>query len=408
MNRDDRFDARVREFVATQSEPVAFGQWVDRIVLRVQDAVPAMAADPYLTGVIRRSAESQWRAFLASMNQPEQDVPMVPAAAEMAVEIARRGRTLPDLFQVYRIARRGVWEHITGVLVEQAADAESTAFLIFFWDRASQWIDAVVESSAALFEDERDQVRLGEAAQKLETVREILDRRSMANPRDLSDALNGHPISGYNTALMLSASSADRVSELRAVAFELAKFAGARNPLIVNPGGRDLWVWLSTVKEPSLDQLVTAQPDLTARGIRVAVGAPGEGVEGFRQSHSEARHAQKIAAAAKNLANPLYFPNVEALVMLWQSSEQAVRFVQRTLGDLYKNDEAMNRLRQTARVTLGVGSVEKAAAVLIVHKNTVRYRLSQIEKILGRDLNEAPVAIALALDYHDAFLTGDE
>ncbi|MFE3229218.1 PucR family transcriptional regulator [Nocardia sp. NPDC059228] len=408
MNRDGCFDARVYEFVATQSDPASVGQWVDRIAHRILDVLPAMASDPYLAGVIRGSAESQWKAFLASMTQPEQDVQMVPSAAEMAVEIARRGRTMQELFQIYRIARRGVWEHITGVLMEQAVDTESTAFLIFFWNRASHWIDAVVESSATLFEDERDQVRLGAAAQRLETVREILERRSTANPRDLSEALNGHPVSGSNTALVLSASDADKVSELRAVAFELAKFAGVRNPLIVNPGGRDLWVWLSTVKEPSLAQLVTAKPELTARGIRVAVGAPGEGVEGFRQSHSEAQHAKKIAAVAKkDLANPLYFPDVETLAMLWQSSEQAVRFVQRTLGDLYKDNEAMDRLRQTARVTLRVGSVEKAAAVLIVHKNTVRYRLSQIEKILGRDLNEAPIALALALDYHEAFLAGN-
>lgn len=406
----DRLDTRIREFVVSQSDPVLMAEWLDRITGRILKDIPTIAANPFLVGTIRRNAESQWPAFLASLLQPEQAVPMVPSAAEMAIEIARRGGTLSELFKVYRSARRGVWEYITDLLRKQHAesDPDGLQLLVFFWDRASHWIDSLVESSAVLYEDERDQVRQGAAAQRLETVREILEGRwSGSRARDLAEVLNGHPISGYNTALVLSAADADKVSELRPVALELANTAGVRHPLMASPGGRDLWVWLGTTKEPSLDQLLAAKPELTARGIRVAVGSPGEGIEGFRQSHVEARDAQKVAATAKDLSNPLYFPGVETLVMLWQSGEQAARFVQRTLGDLYKNNEAMNRLRHTARVTLSVGSVEKAAEVLIVHKNTVRYRLGQVEKILGRDLNESPVALALALDYHHAFLAGD-
>lgn len=409
MEQNERFEALIREFVAMQSQPELLEEWLDRITGRVFEDIPTMAADPFLVASIRRSAEAQWPAFLASILQPGRHVPMIPSASEMAIEIARRGGTLSELFKVYRSARRGVWEYISGLLRDQGADADSLQLLVYFWDRASHWIDSMAEASAVLFEDERDQVRQGAAAQRLETVREILDGRLPGEDlRGISDALNGYPISGYNTALVLSAAEADKVSELRPVALELSKAAGVRYPLMASPGGRDLWVWLGTIKEPTLDELLAAKPELTARGIRVAVGAPGEGIEGFRRSHHEACDAQKVAATAKHLSNPLYFPGIETLVMLRQSGEKAARFVQRTLGDLYKNNDAMNRLRQTARVTLSVGSVEKAAEILIVHKNTVRYRLSQVEKILGRDLNESPVALALALDYHEAFLTGDD
>jgi len=401
---DDDFDAVVREFVTTQMTTPVVTEWVDRIMTAILDGLPNIASDAYLTESIRRSAESQWTAFLTSLTEPEQTVPMIPSAAQMAVELAQRGHSLKELFRVYRLARRGVWEYVKDVLFERIESGVGPALPIFVWDRVSHWIDEVVEASGTLFENERDQVREGAAAQRLGTVREVLAGNWGADERELSAALGGHPVSGYNTALVLSSSNIDNARGLNAAAIELARATGVRNPLVVSPGGRDLWMWLSTTKPPAIDRLVATEPASSAPGIQVVIGSPGRGIDGFRQSHLEAQQAQQIAAVAKSPSNPLYFPDVETLVMLWQSGEQAVRFAQRTLGDLSADLEPMSRLRQTARATLRAGSLEKAADVLMVHKNTVRYRLGQIEKILGRGLSDDPVPLALALDYHEAFL----
>ena len=407
MQEDNDFDLVVRAFVTTQSDPSQVTAWVDRITTTILDGLPGLATDARLAESIRRSAASQWEAFLTSLTEPEQTVPIVPSAVQMAVDIARRGHSLKELFRVYRLARRGVWEYVKDVLFERIGSGDSTALPIFVWDRVSHWIDEVVEASAMLFENERDQVREGAAAQRLGTVSEVLTGRWTSDERELSDALGGHPVSGYNTALVLSSSTADNARDLNAAAIALARSAGVRNPLVVSPGGRDLWVWLATVRPPAIDQLVATGPSSIASGILVAIGSPGRDIDGFRQSHREAQQTQQIAAMANDLANPLYFPDIETLVMLWQSGEQAVRFAQRTLGDLSADTEPMSRLRQTARATLRAGSIEKAADALTVHKNTIRYRLGQIEKILGRSLNDDPVPLALALDYHEAFLNGE-
>jgi len=408
VKEDDDFDAVVRGFVTRQMDPPLVTEWVDRIMTAILDGLPSIAADAHLSESIRRSAASQWTAFLTSLTEPEQSVPMVPSAVQMAVEIAHRGHSLKELFRVYRLARRGVWEYVKDVLFERIESGGRTALLIFVWDRASHWIDDVVEASATLFENERDQVREGVAAQRLGTVSEVLAGRWTGDERDLSDALGGHPVSGYNTALVVSSSAIENPRDLNAAAFALARSAGVRNPLIVSPGGRDLWVWLGTTRPPAVDRLVATEPASIAPGVRVAVGSPGRSIDGFRQSHLEAQQAQQVATVAKGLANPLYFPEVETLAMLWQSGDQAIRFVRRTLGDLHASNEPMTRLRQTARATLRAGSIEKAAEALTVHKNTVRYRLGQIEKVLGRSLNDDPVPLALALDYHEAFLEDGE
>lgn len=398
------FDALIETFVSTQTNSTNVEQWVDRVTQRIEVDNPGLAEDAVLGQLIRAAARTQWTAFLASITQPERDIPLLPSASEVATELARRGHQLAVLFRIYRVARRAIWDYITDVLSSVAPQSEESQFLIFFWNRASTWLDSVIEDSAAVFEAERDRVRQGAAAQRLVAVRALIEADASLNPREASAALGGHPLSGLNTAILVHATDMVRVTELRDAAVELAALTGARNPLVVSPGGRDLWMWIASKTPPPTDRLASLRRWLDERGFVVAVGSPADGIDGFRLSHLEAQRAQRMAFASRRLPNPLLFSEVETVAMLWQSPEDAARFVGRTLGPLAEDTEAMARLRQTARAAIESENLEKAAEALIVHSNTVRYRLGQIEKILGRSVNERSSDLALALAYHDAFL----
>ena len=50
------------------------------------------------------------------------------------------------------------------------------------------------------------------------------------------------------------------------------------------------------------------------------------------------------------------------------------------------------------------GASDRLAERLGVHKNTIRYRVAQAERLLGHPLRERAGDLLLALDYHDAFL----
>lgn len=399
------FDAVIERFVSTQTTADAIDRWVERVTQRIAAEIPAIAEDAVLGKAVAESARTQWTTFLGTIRYPEGEIPLLPSATEVATELARRGHQLSVLFRIYRVARRAIWDYITDVLTTVAPQSAESTFLIFFWNRASTWIDSVIEASTTLFEAERDKVRQGAAAQRLEAVRALIHADAPLGPREASATLGGHPLSGTNTAVLLHATDIDRVSELRDAAVEVAQIAGVRNPLIVSPGGRDLWMWLASKSAPETSAFGSLRTWLDERGILVAVGSPSEGVEGFRLSHLEAQRAQRMGFASHRLPNPLMFSDVEALAMLWQSPEDAARFVERTLGPLAADTEAMARLRQTARAAIESENLEKAGEALIVHPNTVRYRLGQLEKILGRSVNEKSSDLALALAYHDAFLT---
>ena len=171
----DAMRAWVDEFVARESQPAQMQAWVVRVQEAVLAQSPDLSADASLTRLAHETIESHWRSFLATLKDPQHDVPLVQSAADLATDLARRGFPLTVLFHVYRVAQREVWRYMTTV-VSHAGDAgvDGAELLVFLWERASTWLDSAVVASADVFRAEHERIRRGTAAQQLETVREVL------------------------------------------------------------------------------------------------------------------------------------------------------------------------------------------------------------------------------------------
>jgi len=93
------------------------------------------------------------------------------------------------------------------------------------------------------------------------------------------------------------------------------------------------------------------------------------------------------------------------LVALVGGNEPAVRaLVARELGALAGDEKGLDRVRETVAAYLAHGgSVEATASTLIVHKNTIRYRLAQAEELVGHPLSERRTELALALRCLEAY-----
>lgn len=394
----------VEAFVASESQPSAVETWVERITVPLLAQNPEVAEDAVLAQGVRDSVRAHWLAFLASLAEPPREIRLVQAGVDFSAELARRRHQVTVLFKVYRLAQQSVWEFITSVVGSKAERGPDEAeFLMFFWGRVSAWLDASIEESVEVFQSERERVMQGAAAQTLDAVRAVLAGDS-PNPRELSALLGGHPLSSCNTALLLRAEDVERLPELTEAVSKLAKAIGARNPLVVSPGGRDLWCWFATRSAPDLGAMRACVPWLAEHKITATAGTPLEGLEGFRLSHLEAQRAQQIAFGAKVTSPLTLFSEVELISVLSSSPEATQRFVLRTLGGLADDAEGPTRLRQTLHALLSTGSVDEASRQLSVHKNTVRYRVSQAEALLGTPEGWVATEVELALRYYDTFL----
>ncbi|KRA27863.1 MULTISPECIES: PucR family transcriptional regulator [unclassified Nocardioides] len=389
-------------YVAEQGQPAQIAAWADRVSGAILAEIPEVAAIEGLDEAIRSTVREQWTSFLADFAQPEQRFHLVDAAQRLAVDMADRQLPLEMLIRFYRLGQQQVWGYVSGIINSApAGEVDHAELLIYFWDRAAVWLDKSTTASIDTYQAARSRVLAGAAAQRYESVRAVL-AGELIDAREASGALGGYPISVHHTALVLSVTDPERVGQLEPLALELARRVGAANPLVVKPGGRQLWMWLGTRDAPDLSLLPAAVAEVQHESIAVGVGSSTPGIAGFVASHREALGALRVAGADTPSWLTLY-TDVELPVLLGCTPD-VDRFVARQLGPLTDEDEGTQRIRETLSAYLDCGgSAEEASRLLVVHRNTIRYRLGQAEEMLGHPVTKLSPELSLALRHHELF-----
>lgn len=404
MAFDQELKSWVAHFVGVESEGSAVDRWVQHVLGRIVSEVAQVRDDPALQSVVRNACDAHWRSFLANLGQPTQTFHLVQEAREVPMVVAQHGYGLPVIFEMYTAGEQAVWEFITaavkGLGSEQISEADA---LVHFWTRSSTWFDHSVQQSVAIYQDEVERIKQGDAARRLEVVHAVISG-DLVDPREISARLGGHPISAYQTAMLLHTDDDARIADLPQAALELTSALNLRLPLVVHPGGRDLWSWVSSSEMPDLTLLHGCEPWLCERQILATVGAPALGVVGFCSSHTEALAAQRITLLSDSRKPLTFFTDVELMSMVGNTDAMR-RFVYRTLGRLAASDEHTERLRATVQALVSTGSYDTASKILVVHKNTVRYRVERAEELMGRRVTDSPTEIDMALRCYETFLS---
>ncbi|MFN8070354.1 MAG: helix-turn-helix domain-containing protein [Mycobacterium sp.] len=179
----------------------------------------------------------------------------------------------------------------------------------------------------------------------------------------------------------------------------LAEKAGAEAHLIYPTGVTTCSAWISRGHDFT-EQDVAALAKCPLASVKIGVGEPGRGIEGFRRTHIEAGHARRVAADA-NLSGPVLYLDHAVAAMATVDYHLAATFVHRILGPLAGTDDVARRAAEALTVYLDENrSRTKAAARLHVHPNTVTYRVHQAEHILGHrlhNISSLDLRVALAL-----------
>jgi hypothetical protein len=170
--------------------------------------------------------------------------------------------------------------------------------------------------------------------------------------------------------------------------------------LVVPAGSSMVWAWTGG---PS----VTDSPPgaLSVDGpLLASVGAIGYGLDGFIQSHRQARDGRRMSAVFSNPSGTVAcYHDVALSALLTQDLSAAGQFVKRELGELSLDTERSRRLRTTLVAFFEEGmSWGRTAERLGVHQNTVMYRVQQAKDLLGRELTDRRLELEVALRLADA------
>ncbi|NMM91593.1 hypothetical protein B2J88_46110 [Rhodococcus sp. SRB_17] len=395
----------MRRYIAEILSQADLETFIDHVAKSIGSDVPELSTDTDVQRDLQLAVRSQFRNILAlrqSDTSPLWSAPVAQDAHSLARTIARRGLELRVLSQLYHAAHRAVWRFVTEFVNEADVPADfKVQLVVMMWEQTSEIMNSMLEELGATYTHEREKLLSGAFSMRVNTVREILD--GSQNSADEASAQLSYPVHRVNTALVLwttehAISIDSRIFE--PLALQLARSASATETLCVPSGARGLWVWMVTGNdaEPTIDS------SLVPPGVRVAVGGPGQGIDGFRRTHREAQAAQEIATRAQRRWPVTSYRDVELVSMLSSRPEAMNTLVERELPGLMGGDELSVRLRTTLRAVLShPGNFEAAARQLAVHKNTVRYRVQQIEKRLGQQITRRSLHLELALDCFDTF-----
>lgn len=255
------------------------------------------------------------------------------------------------------------------------------------------WLDLVTSRLAEEHRRELERIARERSFTLVEGIRRVLDDPTV--DADTAASRIGYPLRGRHVALVLTedARRPGTATPMEAIIQEWAEVLRAENSLMVRVDTRTSWCWLSVRQGTGRGRL----PRHT--GIMAGIGRPATGVAGFARSHRDALDALRVAERVKSADGAaLFFEDVSMAALSSADPARLDTFIKEELGPLADTGASARRQRQTLDAFYGANcNYRSAAAALGLHHNTVRYRLEQIERDLGRPVSERRLNLELAL-----------
>ena len=333
---------------------------------------------------------------------PIEDVDAPAAAIEYARRLAQRAVPIVALIRAYRVGHGRFLERCVDEITARGLDAElSSAVTARLVDLSFRYIDRVTEQVISTYQRERDRWLLTQTAVRAARVRAVLGDE--IPDVDATEAALGYRLRQHHLGVVAWVTNEIRGSEgltqLDRLASNAARMLGNRGrPLFVPRDEALAWIWVPVAPDGEITrELLTAAFDNENQPTRVAVGEPAGGVGGFRQTHHQAVRAQSLALAARPGTRLTAFTDVSTVALICADIPAARGWIRTTLRDLAIDDEPHARLRETLQVFLSSGSYTATADRMVMHKNSVQYRIRRAEEALGVPIEARRADLELAL-----------
>jgi hypothetical protein len=409
MSKDLRVEAgrpAVAELMADVAAAVsrrvtAVSKDVYKVILR---EIPQLRDDKPTLSLLATSVDANVNTCLQIM-QHRIDLAAVKApapAVEYARRLAQREAPLTALLRSYRVGHACFSEWLLTELAEQSDDAQMISAATLCMSKiVAGYIDQTSEEMVAAYADERENWLRNRNAARAVRIRQLLEggRVDVA----AAEAVLGYRLRQYHVGLVCWAgdgsAAADEMTRLeRAVGHVATQASCAGEPFFLPHDESSAWAWLPLGIRDTFASTAAVTADVDG-DIHFAFGDPAKNAPGFCVTHQEALAAQAVALAKGSPApRAVAFDEVAPVALMLGASGLLRAWVLSTLADLAIDDEHHARLRETLLAFLKTGGSYKTTAEhLMLHKNTVQYRIRKAEESLGRPVGDDRHNVELAL-----------
>jgi adenylate kinase family enzyme len=366
--------------------------------------IPQLRDDKPVLALLASSVDSNVDTCLQIM-QHRIDLSAVPApaaAVEYARRLAQRGTPLTALLRAYRVGHACFTDWVLKELAQHPADAETVSAATLSMSRVvAGYIDHISEQMVEAYGQEREIWLRNRSAARAARIRNLLSGERI----DVSAAevTLGYRLRQYHVGVVCwagdAAGTTEEITRLERATSHVAGEAGCHgDPLFLPRDESSAWAWLPLGGRDEFDAAAADKAEMDD-DIHFAFGDVAKGTKGFRVTHQQAIAAQAVALAAGSPApRAVTFSQVAPVAMMLTSRELLRPWVLSTLAGLATDDEHHARLRETLLVFLhSGGSYKTTAERLMLHKNTVQYRVRKAQESIGRPLGDSRGDIELAL-----------
>ena len=368
--------------------------------------LPQLRAGPELERLSEAAASASMEAQAATIEHGlDVEVVRPSLALEYTRSLAWSGVEPSTISRAYYLSHQWLFDRAQEFTRRRCSDpAQATEVLGGLGRVLFRFADALGGWLLAEFEAERAAIAQGSAAERAHLVDEIL--AGTLPDVDSAERTLGYRLSRTHMGVRMWADvcvGTGRVSRvaLRETATRISTLLGSQPPLLIQDGPALLsaWVPLPADSAPMAGDAAVERSVCDRSGVRAAVGNPGTGVDGFRETRRQADRAYVVATTGSNVSEQVVrYRDVGVVSLLAEDANAARRFVDEELGALARNDATSAVLRTTLLTFLRHGSrhVDTANA-LYLHRNTVAERLKRAESLLPVPLAARRLQIENAL-----------
>ena len=386
---------------AVSRRAAAVSEDVYEVILR---EIPELHDDQAVLALLASSVQSNVGTCLQIMqHQIDLSAVQAPAASlEYARRRAQRGTLLTALLRAYRLGHTCFSDWLLKELARQADDAQMlTAAALGMSKIVAGYVDQTSEEIVAAYTQERENWLRNRSAARAARIRYLLSGQRINV--SATEITLGYRLRKYHLGVVCwtgdATAAVDNITRLEhAISHVSGKAACSGDPVFLPRDESSAWAWLPLGIRDTFDA-AEASTLGTDPDIHFAFGDAAKGATGFRLTHQQAIAAQAVAlAAGPPSPRVVAFGEVAPVAMMLGSSDLLRAWVLSTLAGLAADDEHHARLRDTLLTFLQTrGSYKTTAERLMLHKNTVQYRIRKAEESLGRPVGENQHDVELAL-----------